>query len=191
MGLAGRERDCAKIERLLEDARNGDSGSLVVRGEAGIGKTTLLDDATDRAAGMTVLRCSGVEAESELVFAGLYGLVRPVLSHLGEIADAQSAALAGALGLAPATGADRTCARRLNCSTSSGRCRGKIAPLRSCAQRGRPPAPAAPRPSTSSPHKNSTSPGSPPTGSPTPRSPPGCSSAPGPSTTTCAKCSPS
>jgi len=107
VGLAGRERDCAKIERLLEDARNGDSGSLVVRGEAGIGKTTLLDDATDRAAGMTVLRCSGVEAESELVFAGLYGLVRAVLSHLGEIADTQSAALAGALGLAPATGADR------------------------------------------------------------------------------------
>ena len=97
MALAGREHDCAEINRLLEGARSGDSGSLVVRGEVGIGKTTPLDYAADRAAGMTVLRCSGVEADSDLVFAGLYGLVRPVLGHLGEIADRQSAALAGAL----------------------------------------------------------------------------------------------
>jgi DNA-binding CsgD family transcriptional regulator len=106
-GLAGRESDCAKIDRLLEAARGGASGSLVVRGEPGIGKTALLAYAADHADTMTVLRCTGVEGESDLVFAGLYGLVRPILGHLGEVADRQSAALAGALGLAPSAGSDR------------------------------------------------------------------------------------
>jgi tetratricopeptide (TPR) repeat protein len=105
--LVGRGSDCAQMDRLLEAACDGDSGSLVVRGEAGIGKTALLAYAADRADAMTVLRCSGVESESDLVFAGMYGLVRPILGHLGEVADRQSAALTGALGLAPSAGADR------------------------------------------------------------------------------------
>jgi AAA ATPase domain len=106
-GLVGRESQCTKIDRLLEAARAGDSGSLVVRGEAGIGKTALLAYAADRADAMTVLRCTGVESESDLVFAGLYGLVRPVLAYLGEVADRQSVALTGALGLTPSAGTDR------------------------------------------------------------------------------------
>ena len=80
----------------------------MVRGEAGIGKSALLEYAIQQAApGMGVLRASGVEAESDLAFAGLHGLLRPVLAHLGELPETQSQALAGALGLAPSPHPDR------------------------------------------------------------------------------------
>jgi predicted ATPase len=105
--LPGREAECAAIGRLLDDARAGVGGALVVRGEAGIGKSALLDYARQRAAPMAVLSAVGVEAESDLAFAGLHELLRPVLGHLGELPDTQSQALAGALGLAPSTHADR------------------------------------------------------------------------------------
>jgi DNA-binding CsgD family transcriptional regulator len=115
--LLGRERECLAIDRLLDDARAGAGGALVVRGEAGIGKSSLLDHAVQRAAPageagqqsvpMTVLSAVGVEAESDLAFAGLYGLLRPALGCLRELPDTQSRALAGALGLAPAAQADR------------------------------------------------------------------------------------
>jgi DNA-binding CsgD family transcriptional regulator len=105
--LLGRDPECAAIDRLLDDARAGNGAALVVRGEAGIGKSALLDYARQRAAPMTVLAAVGVEAESDLAFAGLHELLRPVLNHLGELPDTQSRALAGALGLAPSTQADR------------------------------------------------------------------------------------
>ena len=105
--LLGREPECAAIDRLLEDARMRTGGALVVRGEAGIGKSALLDYARQRAEPMAVLSAAGVEAESDLAFAGLHELLRPVLGCLGELPDIQSEALAGALGLAPSTHADR------------------------------------------------------------------------------------
>src|SRR5262245_15918042 len=105
--LVGREREAAVIERVLEASGRGRSGSLVVRGEAGIGKTALLAYAAGRAADRTVLRTTGVEAESDLPFAGLHGLLRPVLDKLSELPETQAAALAGALGLAPSVGPDR------------------------------------------------------------------------------------
>jgi DNA-binding CsgD family transcriptional regulator len=106
--LLGRERECAVIDRVLENASSGVSAALVVRGEAGIGKSALLEYAIQQAApGMGVLRTSGVEAESDLAFAGLHGLLRPVLAHLGELPETQSQALAGALGLAPSPHPDR------------------------------------------------------------------------------------
>jgi len=106
--LLGRERECAVIDRLLADAGAGAGGALVVRGEAGIGKSAVLGYAVQRAApGMLVLRADGVEAESDLAFAGLHGLLRPVLAHLRELPQPQSAALAGALGLAPSPQSDR------------------------------------------------------------------------------------
>ena len=102
--LLGRERECAVIDRVLADADGGTGGALVVRGEAGIGKSAVLGYAVQQAApGMVVLRADGVEAESDLAFAGLHGLLRPVLPHLRELPEPQSAALAGALGLAPST----------------------------------------------------------------------------------------
>lgn len=106
-GLIGRDRERALLDRLLASARAGDSGSLVIRGEAGIGKTALLDHAVAHAQQMTVLRVTGVEAEADLAFAGIYGLLRPVVGKLDELPATQAAAVAGALGLAPSTGADR------------------------------------------------------------------------------------
>ncbi len=105
--LISRERECAALERLLQAAVAGESGALVVRGEAGIGKTTLLDHAVDRAEGMTVLRATGVQAESDLAFAGLHGLLRPILDRLDDLPPTQATALQGALGVTPSSGDNR------------------------------------------------------------------------------------
>jgi DNA-binding CsgD family transcriptional regulator len=105
--LVGRDRECARIDELLEGALAGESGSLIVRGEAGIGKSALLDYAAERADGMQLLTTAGVEAESDLAFAGVYGLLRPILDSLSELPELQAKALAGALGLAPSTGSER------------------------------------------------------------------------------------
>jgi AAA ATPase domain len=88
-----------RLERLLADARRSRSGVLVVRGEAGVGKSALLGHAAERADGMAVLRASGVESEAELPFAALHQLLRPVLGLAGRLPAPQAAALAGALGL--------------------------------------------------------------------------------------------
>lgn len=106
-GLVGRGRECAVIDRLLDRASRGESGSLVLRGEVGVGKTALLGYAADRAAEMTVLRAAGVELESDLAFAGLHSLVRPIVDQLPELPGPQRAALEAALGLGPAEGSDR------------------------------------------------------------------------------------
>ena len=95
------------IDRLLEAAARGESGSLVLRGEAGIGKSALLGYAADRADGMTRLSAIGVEDESDLAFAGLHGLLLPVVGQLSELPAPQRQALAGALGLAPPEGSER------------------------------------------------------------------------------------
>jgi len=105
--LPGREQECAVIDRLLADARAGAGGALVVRGEPGIGKSALLGYARQHAAPMLVLSAVGVQAESDLAFAGLHELLRPVLTYLGELPGTQSQALAGALGLAPSPQPDR------------------------------------------------------------------------------------
>ena len=105
--LVGRERECAAIDRLLEASAHGESSSLVLRGEAGIGKTALLAYAAERVCSRGVLRTAGVESESDLDFAGLYGLLRPIEDKLGELPEMQAAALAGALGLGPSIGSDR------------------------------------------------------------------------------------
>jgi DNA-binding CsgD family transcriptional regulator len=105
--LVGRERECAAIDRLLEASAQGESSSLVVRGEAGMGKTALLEYAAGRSGDRTVLRVAGVEVESDLGFAGLDGLLRPILDKMDELPEAQADALSGALGLAPSHSADR------------------------------------------------------------------------------------
>jgi DNA-binding CsgD family transcriptional regulator len=105
--LVGREEECVAIDRLLEVSAGGESSSLVVRGEPGIGKTALLSYAAERSRGRTVLRIAGVEAESDLGFAGLEGLLRPIIGKLDELPQAQADALSAALGLAPSSGSDR------------------------------------------------------------------------------------
>ncbi|HEY6741277.1 MAG TPA: ATP-binding protein, partial [Lapillicoccus sp.] len=75
--LVGRSAECARLDRLLSDARGGTSAAVVVRGEAGVGKTALLDYVLGHAAGCRVVRSSGVESEMELPFAGLHQLCAP------------------------------------------------------------------------------------------------------------------
>ena len=106
-GLRGRRYECDTLNALVASAQAGRSQVLVLRGEAGIGKSALLDYARQRTASMTVLFTGGVEAESDLAFAGLHGLLRPVLGHLDELPETQSRALAGALGLGPSAHPDR------------------------------------------------------------------------------------
>ena len=105
--LRGRRRECAVLGGLLEGVRNGRSAVLVLRGEAGIGKTALLDYAAASAAGLRVLRATGVEPEMELAFAGLHQLCGPMLSRLGRLPDPQRAALETAFGLAAGPAPDR------------------------------------------------------------------------------------
>jgi DNA-binding CsgD family transcriptional regulator len=102
--LYGRDAEERLIAGLLDHARDGRSGVLVIRGESGIGKSVLLARAAQRAADMTVLRGSGVETEAELPFAGLHRILRSFLDRLGDLPPAQAAALRGALALPEAEG---------------------------------------------------------------------------------------
>ncbi|MFL6013369.1 MAG: AAA family ATPase, partial [Gaiellaceae bacterium] len=105
--LVGRGRECTRVDDLLARARRGRSGGLVLRGEAGIGKTALLDYAVAGAEDMTVLRAVGLESEAELRFSGLLELLRP-LSHLfPEIPPQQADVLRSALGLGAPEELDR------------------------------------------------------------------------------------
>ncbi|MFI6795294.1 helix-turn-helix transcriptional regulator [Streptosporangium canum] len=97
--LYGRAGEQTDIERLLAEARAGQSGALVIRGQAGIGKSALLDYAAGRAEGMRVLRGVGIESEAELPFAALHLLLRTGLDRIHALPDAQATALNGALGL--------------------------------------------------------------------------------------------
>ena len=84
---------------MIEAAREGRSAALLVHGEAGMGKTTLLRDAADQAHGMRVLRARGIESESELPFAALSELLSPLLDLRSEIPPVQAQAIGGALAL--------------------------------------------------------------------------------------------
>ncbi|MFI7111328.1 ATP-binding protein [Nonomuraea sp. NPDC050227] len=105
--LRGRDKELGEAARLLERARAGQSGVLVLRGEAGIGKSALLEELVRRARGVRVLRATAVEAETSLPFAGLQMVLRPVLDRLDTLPGVQAAALRGALGLADAAGTSR------------------------------------------------------------------------------------
>jgi DNA-binding CsgD family transcriptional regulator len=104
--LLGRENELERAGRLLLAARDGDSGALVIAGAAGIGKTSLLDEIVAMAEGMRVLRAGGFESESELPFAGLIDLLRPLEPHLEGLRTSQRSALESALGIGPAAGVD-------------------------------------------------------------------------------------
>ncbi|GLW11681.1 transcriptional regulator [Microtetraspora sp. NBRC 13810] len=105
--LHGREAEISVIDELLAKVRSGGSGALVVSGEPGIGKTALLDHAAKSAEGVQVIRRIGIRSESDLAFAGLHLLLRPVLDRMDALPGPQRRALEGAFGLAPAEGADR------------------------------------------------------------------------------------
>jgi DNA-binding CsgD family transcriptional regulator/tetratricopeptide (TPR) repeat protein len=105
--LLGRERERSLIEGLMSGARVGQSAVLVLTGEVGIGKSTLLDGAAASATGMRLLQATGTESEAEVPFGALLQLLRPALVQLDRIPAPQAEALATALALRPGTGSDR------------------------------------------------------------------------------------
>ncbi|WP_112263899.1 ATP-binding protein [Lentzea terrae] len=106
-GLRGRRTECETLDRLLTQARSGRSQVLVLRGEAGIGKSALVDHLVDGAAGFRIARAVGVESEMELAFAALHQLCAPMMTHLGRLPDPQRDALMIAFGLRGGSAPDR------------------------------------------------------------------------------------
>jgi len=96
--LYGREPERARVAALLADARAGTAGALLIRGEPGVGKSALLQDALEAVAGMRVLSTHGLESEAPLAFAGLHQLLRPVLPLLERLPAPQARALRVAFG---------------------------------------------------------------------------------------------
>ncbi len=105
--LRGRRRECETLSGLVAAAKAGRSQVLVLRGEAGIGKTALLDFLLARAAGCRVARAAGVESEMELAFAGLHQLCSPHLHRLATLPAPQQQALRTAFGLQEGPAPDR------------------------------------------------------------------------------------
>jgi DNA-binding CsgD family transcriptional regulator len=106
-GLHGRRSECDILTGLVAAAEAGRSQVLVLRGEAGIGKTALLEFLVDRASGCRVGRAAGVESELELAYAGLHQLCRPYLDRISTLPVPQRAALGTAFGLQPGSAPDR------------------------------------------------------------------------------------
>jgi predicted ATPase len=105
--LLDRLPERAALSGLLEAARAGHSGVLVMHGDPGVGKTALLDWAVESAEGLRVVRLAGVESEMEQAFAALQQMCAPMLDQLGGLPDPQRAALGVAFGLNTGAAPDR------------------------------------------------------------------------------------
>src|SRR5437660_1856148 len=105
--LRGRASECARLDELLSAVRRGESGALVLRGEAGMGKTALLDYTSRVCEGCRVIRAGGVESELELPFAALHQLCMPLLDDLETLPAPQLDALRTAFGLRSGPRPDR------------------------------------------------------------------------------------
>jgi DNA-binding CsgD family transcriptional regulator len=105
--VIGRAEERARIDGLLAEARDGRSGVLVLSGEPGVGKSTLLTHAIAAAGDLRVLQAAGVQTEIDLPFAGLHQLLRPTLDLVDRIPTRQADALLGALGLVDHSSEDR------------------------------------------------------------------------------------
>lgn len=105
--LLGRHREQEQLARLLSQARSGHSAAIVVRGDPGVGKTSILDYLTARATDFRVLRIRGAESEMELAYAGLHQLCTPLLNRIDRLPVPQQRALQVALGLSDGDPPDR------------------------------------------------------------------------------------
>ena len=103
----GRGTEAARICHLIAHAGTGASAVLVIRGQPGIGKSALIGHAHAQAGPARVLHTRATEVESEIPYAHLADLLRPVKDAISDIPEPQASALAGALALAPSVGADR------------------------------------------------------------------------------------
>ncbi|MET9907751.1 AAA family ATPase [Streptomyces sp. NPDC006476] len=107
MQLRGRHRECNALEELASKVEAGQSSALVLRGEAGIGKSALLDHLAGYVAGYRVARSAGAESEMELPFAGLHQLCAPFLGHVVSLPPPQQEALTTAFGVSAGPPPDR------------------------------------------------------------------------------------
>jgi DNA-binding CsgD family transcriptional regulator len=107
MSLRGRAEECALLDGFAGAVRGGESRALVMRGEAGIGKTALLEYLITSASDMAVLRAIGVESDMELAYAGLHQLCAPLLDRLGRLPGPQQQALEIVFGLSTGVAPDR------------------------------------------------------------------------------------
>jgi DNA-binding CsgD family transcriptional regulator len=105
--LLGRRSECATLDQLVASVRAGQSRALVVRGEAGVGKSALLEYLVGHASGCGVARAVGVQSEMELAFAGLQQLCGPFLDRLERLPGPQVDALGTAFGLRAGGAPDR------------------------------------------------------------------------------------
>lgn len=105
--LLGRDTEQRRVHDLLGLARNGRGGALLITGEPGIGKTSLLEATTSDPSGMRLLRVDGFEAESMLPFAALHRLTLPLHPHLDRLPDRHRQALLVASGAADGPPPDR------------------------------------------------------------------------------------
>jgi len=95
------------LDGLIDAVRRGESRALVVRGEAGIGKSALLEYLVGAASDLTVVRATGVESDMELAFASLHQLCTPMLDRLDRLPDPQREALEVAFGISYGSAPDR------------------------------------------------------------------------------------
>lgn len=107
MSLHGRDSECETLRNLISTVRSSNSRVLVLRGEAGVGKTALLQYVSGHAAGFRCVQVAGVESDMELAFAGLQQLCAPLLTHLDELPQPQREALNVAFGRAGGPAPDR------------------------------------------------------------------------------------
>src|ERR1700733_13812373 len=105
--LVSRRSECAALDQLVASVRAGQSRALVVRGEAGIGKSALLEYLEQRASGCGIARAVGVESEMELAYAGLQQLCLPFRDRLEHLPGPQRGALGTAFGLRDGAAPDR------------------------------------------------------------------------------------
>jgi DNA-binding CsgD family transcriptional regulator len=105
--LRGRRIECEALDRQLQRVRAGQSSVQVLRGEAGVGKTALLEYVAERASDCRIARVAGVESEMELAFAGLHQLCAPMLDGLDGLPGPQANALRAAFGLQDGAAPDR------------------------------------------------------------------------------------
>lgn len=96
--LRGRADECTVLRGLVSTARAGSSQVLVLRGEAGVGKTELLHYAVEQASGMRCVQVAGIQSDMELAFAGLQQLCAPLMVHVDELPEPQREALVVAFG---------------------------------------------------------------------------------------------
>src|SRR3954467_13992761 len=105
--LRGRARECSVLDDLVAAIRRGESRSLMLRGDAGIGKTALLEYLVESASGVTLARAVGVESEMELAFASLQQLCAPLLDRRARLPGPQRQALEIVFGLSAGAPPDR------------------------------------------------------------------------------------